>query len=240
MRIEENDFEPKKLFPLISEGFSRFIKLFLVTVPFLLLLFTIQYLGFEYLKDIYLENAYVTSLLPIFQFFFDTLSAAVFLAFIGFILTSSVQSAWKVLFRSIAKVGPILGLLVLSSVMYFLLVTIGSLFFIIPGFLFLVWFYFYPITLAMERLSLLESFKRSKQLVAGCFWKVVGLLVTFYVVRYILYLTVSTLQPYEYVSYMVASLLTISAECICIFLLYLNQRSEKEAITYKTYLKEVI
>jgi hypothetical protein len=60
-----------------------------------------------------------------------------------------------------------------------IILVIGFLLLIVPGVVFLVWFVFAHFEVVLTEAGIKESLSRSKALVAGKFWKVLGRLVVF-------------------------------------------------------------
>lgn len=237
MRLHPNDFEERSIIKLITYSYKRYTNLFFLMAPFLVILLFIEYYTFYYLADN--SNSVINSLNPIIQFFLDNLTLAIYFSFLAFLLTSQSSNFFTLQLISIKQSLHLLVLLLTSSVIYFLLVMIGSVIFIVPGFLFLIWFYLYPFALSFEKVGVIHSFKRSRQLVKGNFFRVLIVLLFFLLLREALYFVLTAIQPYHILSYILSSLVTIPAESICLLLIYFSQRSEKEAIEYRSFLKEL-
>ncbi len=238
-RLQSADLEEKSLRGLFGYSYKRYINLIAVIAPTLIVLLTIQYFTMNYLLGNFSSDLYFNSLFPLLQFLFDTITSSLFLAYLSFIFLTSEDHYFKAQFFSLKRILLLSGLLIFSSFLYFLSVSVGSLLLLLPGFLFLIWFSFFPFNLAFERTGVIESFKRSKQQTKGVFWRILIVLGGFHLIREVLHTILLTLQPNDYISYLVASLLTIPAESIALLILYFNRRSEHEALQYKDFLKEV-
>ena len=238
-RMQSADFEEKSLRGLFGYSYKRYLNLLAFIIPTLMILLTIQYFSMNYILTSYSSDVYFYSLFPLLQFFLDTLTSSVFLAYLAFIFLSSETKYFKAQFFSLKRSILLLGLLIFSSILYFFSVLAGSLLLLIPGFLFLVWYSFFPFNLTFERTGIIESFKRSKQLTKGVFWRILIILGVFHLMREVLHTILLTLQPNDYISYLGASLLTIPAESIALLILYFNRRAEHEALQYTDFLKEV-
>lgn len=227
-KLVPSDFETKSIGGLMKEGYKRSFAF----IPFLVLLFSLQYVLYTQLT-MTIENDRVETLLPIFQFFLDNLFVTVAFVFVGFVLiTGSQPSALK-------HTAKKLGILITSSILYFVVVMSGTALLLIPGFLFSTWFYLYPYVITFEKATVIQSFKRSKQLLKGAFFKLFGLLLAFYFIRSFIYFLLTYFIPMDYASYLIATILTIPAEVMSVALFYLQQRSEKEALALEHFYKEV-
>ncbi len=78
--------------------------------------------------------------------------------------TQLIQSANKIFLRMV-------GLLVLMG----LIIATGFILLIIPGIIFLYWFALAPYVLVDQDLGVIESLKKSRELVKGKFWEIIGL-----------------------------------------------------------------
>ena len=67
---------------------------------------------------------------------------------------------------------PIYWNYVVVAASFFLILTLGFLFFILPGIFFATIFIFADIVVVLENRQFLDAFKRSAQLVSGLFWKI--------------------------------------------------------------------
>jgi hypothetical protein len=62
----------------------------------------------------------------------------------------------------------------LASLISGLLIFLGFILLIIPGIIFIVWFFLVPYVVVVEEASPIEALKRSKKTVRGHFWEVLG------------------------------------------------------------------
>lgn len=62
----------------------------------------------------------------------------------------------------------------LASLASGLLILLGFLFFILPGIILIVWFFLVPYIVVVEKTGPIQALKRSKKLVKGHFWGVLG------------------------------------------------------------------
>jgi hypothetical protein len=67
----------------------------------------------------------------------------------------------------------------LLSVLVFLTVFGGTILLIIPGIVFAIWFSFSKLVFVNEKLGIVDSMKKSRGLVKGRFWAVMGRLIVF-------------------------------------------------------------
>jgi hypothetical protein len=69
------------------------------------------------------------------------------------------------------------GRLVLADLSFVLAVTVGLLLFVVPGFLFMIWFSLAGPALEVEHLGVRGAFRRSRELVRSRFWLVTGFVI---------------------------------------------------------------
>lgn len=69
----------------------------------------------------------------------------------------------------------LLGVDILSG----LIIALGFVLFVIPGIIFLVWFSFAQFIVVTENVGIIESLRRSKKLVSGYFWGILGRFLVF-------------------------------------------------------------
>ncbi|MFW9915811.1 MAG: zinc-ribbon domain-containing protein [Candidatus Thorarchaeota archaeon] len=76
--------------------------------------------------------------------------------------------------------------LILGGLLYGIVVAIGFILLVIPGFLFMTWYYLFAVCIVLEDKEIQESFSRSKELVQGDGWHAFGLvLVSFLLVAFL-------------------------------------------------------
>jgi hypothetical protein len=71
-----------------------------------------------------------------------------------------------------AKLLPVVGLTVLTG----LIVIVGLVLLVVPGIIFALWFCLAPAAMFTENLGIVDSLKRSKQLVSGHLWEMWGMM----------------------------------------------------------------
>jgi len=87
------------------------------------------------------------------------------------------------LFRS---VQPVLGTLMLAGVLAGLGIALGLVLLIVPGlFLLTYWAVIGPV-IVIERTGAIDAFRRSQELVSGNAWRVFGVIVTLFVIQFVL------------------------------------------------------
>lgn len=97
----------------------------------------------------------------------------------------SVESAFR------SSWGKIVWRLFFANMLSGLVVVLGLVLLIIPGIIFAVWFSFVSFVLVTENLGAMESLKRSKSLVSGYFWAVVGRFLVFFLLIAVLEIAIS-------------------------------------------------
>lgn len=73
-----------------------------------------------------------------------------------------------------------------ASILYSILVIIGSIFCLIPGIIVAVYLYFYMYAYIVEETGVVESLQRSYELVKGNWWVTLGYLIVFGIISFIL------------------------------------------------------
>ena len=79
--------------------------------------------------------------------------------------------------ETLRRVQPNLGTLVLTGIVAGLAIAIGLVLLIVPGLILLTWWAVFVPAIVLEGRGLSESLGRSRELVAGNFWPVLGLIV---------------------------------------------------------------
>lgn len=100
------------------------------------------------------------------------------------LLKKTYESAWKVYWAFL-----------LLSIVLFLAYLLGFILLIVPGVLFVVWFAFSRFIMVEENLGIKEVLLRSKSLVKGVYWKVLGRLIIFGVFAVVVEMILSVI-PY--------------------------------------------
>lgn len=85
-----------------------------------------------------------------------------------------------------AKVRPVVGRLIVAGVVAALGIAIGLVLLIVPGLVLLTWWSLIIPVIVLERLGVLASFSRSRELVRGNGWRVFGVVVLFGITQAIL------------------------------------------------------
>jgi hypothetical protein len=84
------------------------------------------------------------------------------------------DSSTQDIFRAVT---PVLGTLVVAGILAGLGIGIGFLLLIVPGVILLTWWAVIAPTIVVETKGVMEAFGRSRQLVSGYFWPVLGIVV---------------------------------------------------------------
>jgi hypothetical protein len=158
-----------------KKNLPNFLKIYLPLLPFALfsLWQTTYFKGVDQLKD-YRLLAVVVVLNLVYLVVFFWVSVSGFLSVKKIISNESVEfkkiygESWKMLWK-----------FSLVSILVFLAMLGGTILLIIPGIIFSVWFYFAKFVFVDRNLGVIESMKKSRSLVAGNFWQVLGRLIVF-------------------------------------------------------------
>jgi hypothetical protein len=84
------------------------------------------------------------------------------------VIDGKILGVKETLQSSIKKFLPVLFTGILTGI----IILIGFILLIVPGFIFLIWFYFAQYLIIFEKLGPVSALKRSRQLVKGYFWPV--------------------------------------------------------------------
>ncbi len=111
--------------------------------------------------------------------------------FIVFIILAIIVGSWSqaLIYQAIFQAGkgkplPIRKMLrlawpkwstyFLANLLSGIIIFVGFILLIIPGIVFIVWFFFIPYIVVIEKTKVVQALKRSKALVSGQFWGVLG------------------------------------------------------------------
>ncbi|MBI4065111.1 hypothetical protein HY409_01980 [Candidatus Gottesmanbacteria bacterium] len=112
--------------------------------------------------------------------------------------------------------------LITTNIMMMLFILLGLILLIIPGLVFIVWYYFAPIIAIIEDPKI-DALKESKNLVRGTFWPVTGRIVIFSCVAIVPSVLLQQLSPYLSLMWQIfAPYFTLLT-----FLFYLDLKSSK-------------
>lgn len=109
----------------------------------------------------------------------------VYSRFAGLVVNLMVQSVrgTKLGFKQALDAGKPYGWKLIGFfILYSIAVTIGYIFFIIPGIIFMIWFSMGAFVIVDEKRGVIEAFSRSKELVKGRFWEVFGVIGVFQII----------------------------------------------------------
>lgn len=109
----------------------------------------------------------------------------VYSRFAGLIVNLMVQSVrgTKLSFSQALEAGKPYGWKLIGFlILYSIAVSIGYLFFVLPGIILMVWFSMGAFVIVDEKRGVIEAFSRSKELVKGRFWEVFGVIGVFQII----------------------------------------------------------
>jgi hypothetical protein len=157
---------------LIKQSFKIFFKKENMKLLLLVYLLLVPFSLLSLFKFNETQQAWIFGGASLVQIFITALVVPVAIILIAGIVSGhvisigeAIRKAWKVYWK-----------FMLLMFVLFLINTLGFILLIIPGILFLVWFYFAQFIL-VEGSGVKESILKSKQLVKGKFWKVFGRIV---------------------------------------------------------------
>ncbi len=129
-----------------------------------ILAYEVENFGLEYFEKIFVEYSLIISIFWI--------AASVIAALVLGYITEYIHNGAHVPIENvIAQVKAFLPRILLLNVVFFLLVLIGSIFFILPGIYFFIVLSISPVILVFEEASILTSFKRSMYFVKSYWWQ---------------------------------------------------------------------
>lgn len=103
----------------------------------------------------------------------------VYSRFAGLVVNLMVQSVRGVKLsfgQALAAGKPYGWKLIGFFILYALAVSVGYVFFVIPGIIFMIWFSMGAFVIVDEKLGVIDAFKRSKELAKGRFWEIFGVM----------------------------------------------------------------
>ncbi|MFN8113539.1 MAG: hypothetical protein U0R51_10105 [Solirubrobacterales bacterium] len=76
--------------------------------------------------------------------------------------------------------------LILADIAFVLAIALGFLFLVLPGFIFVIWFALIAPVIEIEERGVIASFRRSREMVRGHFWRVTGVIFPLVVIESLL------------------------------------------------------
>lgn len=189
---EQSVERPRGVLDIVQEAFDLYVKAFInFWIPFLILgvitgvfssLLTI--VNYSFTQEIrsgqstnilaYLVNLMISVLtLTGLSFIGGAIATGMVVTMVRPVMTGQVTS----LSEAFQNAQRVFLQLILASLLYGLIVSVGFLLLIIPGFIFLTWYYVFAICIVLEDESVTGSLSRSKNLVSGDGWHVFRLII---------------------------------------------------------------
>jgi ABC-type polysaccharide transport system permease subunit len=250
MRIESRHIQPMKMGALCKYAANRGKQVFLLSIPgnllVLLLFSTILFGGFAYAESLGVEENTLYTLSIFNNLLFISLTSVN----IFYLLTlKSEQAYFDQVKRALIKTLKVTPTLIVATLLYAIVVTLGLLLLIIPGLVLYAYLGLFAQTIAFENRGIISSLIRSRELVKGSFWKVflsllVLLLITNITVLIIGAIILSFLSNpvpmLEEGIYSVAYVLFMPFVGSFYALLYFDLRTRQEAFDYASFEREVM
>lgn len=171
-------------FDLIKKAINTFSKkenaIFLVQIYIPVAIFSIISVGQSFLPSSIIDSAsqVITVIMTVLQILY--LLVGVFVAVAGIIGLGKVIGGGELsVKKTFASAWKNYWVFLLLSIVLTLIYVFGFVLLLIPGLLFIVWFAFSKFIMVEKRLGLKESLLRSKTLVKGSYWKILGRLIVF-------------------------------------------------------------
>lgn len=241
MVILPDDLRPQSFGRLLKNSMRRSASIYFQSIPIILFVSAIFFFLNEQINQATYESI-GKSYNPISYHILNEIILSVsYAACIAFLVQrhSTVLNNQIKAMISLLSVAPFV---ILAAFLYQFVVLAGSIFFIVPGILFIVWFIFYPQIIAFEKAGIIQAFKRSLKLVKGSYFVVLSvLLIMIGVDVFFIYLQgLIPHEDYRFIFYLLKNVIVIPFSASLYFLLYLDLRTRKEAFDYHIFEKQVI
>ena len=248
MKIENEHIEPmtfKRLMSqMIYQGKGVFLSSLLGNFLILGVLVTVLFLLFDYVALLGNDE----EMMALLRTFNNALILSLGGVHIFYLLLCdrdmSTKQQMKTAMRKTLKVTPVLFI---ATFLFSILATMGMAWLLIPGILIYTFFGLYSQTVAFENQGILSSLLRSREIVRGSFWKVMGLLIGTLLVSNIITVGIEASLRFNmpvYPMWLDIGLYVFLYMLILPFLgslytfLYLDLRSRKEAFDHNVFLNE--
>lgn len=193
---------PRGVFEIFQESFSIYSKAFInFWIPFLIFgvisgaitaVFTI--FNYHLIEDlttssttnigVYLLSLFISILLLIgFGLISNAIATGMIVTMVEPVASNKPSPTLSDAFQRVQRV---LIRLILASILFSFIVAIGFILLIIPGLIFLTWYYLISVCIVLEDESTTGSFSRSKLLVSGYGWHTFGLIIVSFIGIFIL------------------------------------------------------
>lgn len=249
MKINQQHIQPMNIREIITSAAKRSKQVFLLSIPgniiLLFVLCIILFSGYDFLEAQGLDD----TTLAVLTMFNNLLMISVTSVNIFYLLLANSKQAYieqvKEAFTKTLKVLPIV---IVATLIYAILVTLGLFLFIIPGLVLYAYLGIYAQTIVFEKSGIIHSILRSRELVKGSFWKVLLSLIGILLVTNIIVLIIGALifslisGPnlwVEIIVYSVSYVLFMPFIGTFYTLLYFVLRSEREAFDHETFKEEL-
>lgn len=114
------------------------------------------------------------------------LMSTVFITAVSQVVKGEIISVKETIKKGWSRIWKFLGTSLLAGI----IATFGYILLIIPGIIFSIWFSFATFVVVVEGKGVIESLKESKALVSGYFWPVLGRLIVFGILAFVIQLVV--------------------------------------------------
>ncbi len=253
---------PRGITEIVSEAFNIYGKAFInFWIPFLIIGIVFGFINsflniafYELLEDIATGNSidfgemvinlFISSFILIgLAFISDAIATGMIVTMVKPVASNQLAPTLSEAFQRVMRVLP---RLILASFLFGLLLVAGFIFLIIPGLIFLTWFYLISVCIVLEDESATGSFTRSRSLVQGDGWHTFGVIFFSFIVilifQVVLGLFVGIIIPFDtfyngrdQISYILGTLILFITDSlitplggIITTLLYFDLKARKE------------
>ncbi|ARK32002.1 hypothetical protein [Halalkalibacter krulwichiae] len=240
--IKEEHVMPQSLNDLLNSGLKLGVSLLKKLSIFFYVMVLVYFFLLHFVSSLFMEGSQLSTVFMSFASISFSLAATAYLMYFMMVTDEhSKKDQRKLVRRAFNKLIPSL---IIGGTLIFVLSTLGSMLFILPGIILFIYFLFFPQVMALEeKKQVFKALKRSVRIVRGSFFVVAGVYCLFLAVQAITAIMIAFLIESSsfYVTAFISSFVHISLipfQAAVLNLLYLERRSEREAFDYEVFTYE--